>query len=140
MKRMIDGIIHYSVARGYLSIINDTEASVGFNFPKGYWPIALSSKSFSVLPGRIDPHDTKANEFRAEGMQSIWLECVPYAAAANIEDYAENTMEYRFKTSSKVKRDALLTEFFGKEWNEESTEFIIPVSMVLVPFDGTIEL
>lgn len=139
MKRMIDGVIHYSVTRGYLSIISDAEATIGFNFPKGYWPIALSSKSFSVLPGRIDPNDTTAHEFRGL-VNSLWNECTVYSASANSEYNTNNYVEYSFKTGSKLDRDALLTEFFGKEWNEESTEFIIPVSMVLVPFDGIIDL
>ena len=51
MKRMIDGIINYSVTTGAVTLDNDTTISITFDFPLGYWPISLNSKRFSILPG-----------------------------------------------------------------------------------------
>ena len=143
MKRMIDGIINYSVTSGYLSLPGaDTVATLGFNFPKCYWPISLSSKPFSVLPGRLDVQSADVTKlcFKSEDSLNNW-EAVNFELAnANIKDYFNSSLEYRFTFKTKAKRDAFLASFFGKGWTEDSTKFIIPISMVLLPFAGAFDL
>lgn len=139
MKRMIDGIINYSVTKGLLGIADDTRISVDFYFPRGYWPISLNSKPFSILPGRImfgdDQSDIKDICFNST--QDPKFSRVIFASAAvNASGYDYNFISYSFNFSNKADRDAFIAQLFGPGATTDASEFVCPISMLLVAFDG----
>lgn len=141
MKRMIDGIINYTVTTGSFVTLGDTEATVDFNFPSGYWPISLSSKPFSIIPGRltIDNDDVSSLCWNSTN-DATWSAIHSYGGFAHmpVSGYSENYIEYKFTFANKGDRDDFIKSLFGNA-NGENIKFIVPVSMVLVPFAGAFE-
>ena len=139
MKRMIDGIINYSVTTGALTLDSDTAISIKFDFPLGYWPISLNSKNLSILPGRImfgdDATDISAYCFGGEG--TLLFSTVTFSSGSiNVPDSNHNNLCFQITFGNKVNRDVFIESLFGKGATNESTEFATPVSMLLVAFSG----
>lgn len=139
MKRMIDGIINYSVTTGALTLDSDTTISIIFDFPLGYWPISLDSKPFSILPGRImfgdDTTDISGYCFDADG--SKLFSTVKFSSGSiNVPDSNNNALCFQLSFGGKANRDEFVESLFGKGATDESTEFTTPVSMLLVAFSG----
>ena len=144
MKRMIEGIINCLAESGGCELLDDGEigANIIFNFPEGYWPISLNSKSFSILPGKInhgDESDIANSCFPAEGYV-IW-NTVGFIGDSINMGYGYNSITYHFTFENAPKRAAFLKELFGKDitGNEDIITFSNPVSMVLVAFEGRME-
>lgn len=139
MKRMIDGIIKYSVTTGALSLDSDTAISIYFDFPLGYWPISLNSKPFTILPGRImfgdDTTDISKYCYDEEGTR-LFSSVKFLSGSINVPDSFDNVLCFQITFANKVNRDAFVESLFGKGATDESTEFISPVSMLLVEFSG----
>ena len=141
MKRMIDGIISYSVTSGSYTTLSDTTPTVIFNFPLGYWPISLSSKPFSIIPGRLTCDGGEVTALCSNSTSgSTWIAVQSYSGVANMIErgYTENNIEYKFTYENKKDRDDFIKSLFGNG-NGENIKFIVPVSMVLVPFAGAFE-
>lgn len=139
MKRMIDGIINFSVTKGRLGIANDTSISVDFHFPLGYWPISLNSKPFSILPGRIMFGDDQSNisNICFDSTQDPKFSRVIFASGAvNASNYEYNYISYSFNFADKARRDAFIAQLFGPGATNDASEFVCPISMLLVAFDG----
>ena len=139
MKRMIDAIINYSVTKGHLGIADDTTISVDFQFPIGYWPISLNSKPFSILPGRIMFGDDQSDisNICFDSNQAQKYTAVTFSSAAvNASGYKYNYLSYSFKFANKAKRDAFIAQLFGPGATNDASEFVYPISMLLVAFDG----
>ena len=139
MKRMIDGIINYSVTTGALKLDSDTAISITFDFPLGYWPISLNSKHFNILPGRImfgdDTTDISQYCFDDEG--AVLFSTVNFSSGSiNVENSNNNELCFQITFGDKVNRDAFIESFFGKGASGVSSEFTTPVSMLLVAFSG----
>ena len=139
MKRMIDGIINYSVTTGALKLNSDTTISITFDFPLGYWPISLNSKHFNILPGRImfgdDTADISQYCFDDEG--TLLFSTAKFSSGSiNTPDSNNNELCFQITFGDKVNRNAFIESLFGKGATNESTEFTTPVSMLLVAFSG----
>lgn len=137
MKRMIDGLINCSVKTGYIEEDGETNVNVSFDFPKWYYPISISSKPFSILPGRINWGDETTNLsdicFGEDGFSAISV--IFYAGNMNDPLYSVNTITFAFKFGNKTNKDKFLKSLFGTI--EEGThDFITPISMVLCKFYG----
>ena len=145
MKRMIDGIINCLAESGGCKLLDVGEiaANIAFRFPEGYWPISLSSKSFSILPGKInhgDESDISNSCFNAEG--TVMWKTVGFISDSINMGYGYNEIMYHFTFVNLPKRAAFLKELFGKDitGNEENIiPFSNPVSMLLVAFEGRME-
>ena len=130
---MIDGIIKFSVTEGQLTITDDTTIEIAFHFPEGYWPISISSKPFSVLPGFVkfaDDPELASVCFNSSG-SPVWNTVTLYSASMNI-GYGYNVVDYNFTFANKGTRDEFIESFFGKGATEDSTRIVTPVSMILV--------
>ena len=145
MKRMIDGLINYLVERGGCELFDDGGffANIEFRFPEGYWPISLCSKPLSILPGHInhgDESDIAAWCFDAS--ESPKWDAVAFTTDVINAGYGYNSITFHFTFSDSANREAFLKELFGKEISGQAkdiTSFAIPVSMLLVAFDGRME-
>ena len=143
MKRMIDGIINYTVTTGSFQISGDTEAMVDFNFPSGHWPISLCSKPFSIIPGRLtfDNDDVTAVCWNSTS-DATWKTVHSYGGFADmaVSGYSENYIEYKFTFANEGDRDDFIKSLFGESaFEDEEPKFAVPVSMILVPFAGSFE-
>lgn len=139
---MIDGIINYAVTTGSFNNLGDTEATVDFNFPSGYWPISLSSKVFSIIPGRLAFGNVDMTELCWNSTSdATWSAVHSYGGFAGKSEsgYSENYIEFKFTFANKGNRDDFIKSLFGKSAFEDGTKFAVPVSMVLVPFAGSFE-
>lgn len=145
MKRMIDGIINYSVKKGKLIIPDGNSAIIGFVFPLGYYPLSLSSKLLSMLPGRIkwgdDTSDIKEIFFNSTSTM-IASSIAFYGGQINHYEYGENRIDYTLTFADGAKRDEFVKSLFGEgvAIEDGDPEFSVPVSMILVPFSGSMEL
>lgn len=142
MKRMIDGILNYSVTKGRLGIADDTTISVDFYFPLGYWPISLNSKPFSILPGRIMFGDDSSDisNICFDSSQDPKYSTVIFASGAvNVSRYGDNYISYSLTFSNKANRDAFIAQLFGPGATNDASDFVCPVSMLLVAFDGAVD-
>lgn len=140
MKRMIDGIINYSVTKGLLEIDDDTSISVDFYFPLGYWPISLNSKPFSILPGRIMFGDEQSDirNICFNSTQDTTYSSVKFSSGAvNDSDNEDNFITYTFAFGNKAIRDKFIAQLFGPGATNGAREFVTPISMLLVAFDGS---
>ena len=142
MKRMIEGIINFPVESGGYEIIDDGDigALIKFIFPQGYWPISLNSKPFSIMPGHInhgDENDMANWCFNVDGR--IKWKTVAFNSDSINEDYGYNYISFLFYFNNADDRSAFLKELFGKDITnkEDITPFAVPVSMILVAFDGS---
>ena len=145
MKRMIDGIINYSVKKGKLIIPDENSAVIGFVFPLGFYPLSLSSKALSILPGRMKWGDDTSNikEMCFNSTSStIASSIVFYGGQINNYDYGENRIDYTLTFVNGPMRDEFVKSLFGEgaAIEDGDPEFAIPVSMILVPFSGSMEL
>jgi len=140
MKRMIDGIFNCSVEEGRVSLNDDLTALITFKFPRGYWPISLNSKLFSILPGRIDFGDdtTSLNSIflGGDGGQP-WNDVTFSGGDINVENIKYNDIVFNFTFSDKATRDAFVESLFGKGATGESTKFATPISMLLVAYSAS---
>lgn len=139
MKRMIDGILNYSVTKGRLGIADDTTISVDFYFPRGYWPISLNSKPFNILPGRImfgdDTSDISSICFDSD--EAPKYATITFASATiNNSITGHNYISYSFTFGNKANRDAFIAQLFGSGATNDASDFACPVSMLLVAFGG----
>lgn len=133
MKRMIDGIIFAQITNGKFTIMGDTQINVSFHFPEGYWPISLSSKPFSVLPGFVYMRENpNVNDvcFNSTADQ-LWDTVEGFGGSINM-GYGYNNVDYLFNFGNKANRDEFIETLFGKGATEESIHFATPVSAVLV--------
>lgn len=145
MKRMIDGIINWVAESGGCELLDDGEigANIVFTFPEGYWPISLNSKSFSILPGKInhgDESDISNLCFTAEG-NVVW-NTVGFISDSINTGYGYNNIRYHFTFENALNRATFLKELFGKDITgnkEDIIPFSNPVSMLLVAFEGRME-
>lgn len=139
MKRMIDGIINYSVTKGRLGIAGDTSISVDFHFPLGYWPISLNSKPFSILPGRImfgDDQSDISNICFDSSQDPKFTSVIFASGAVNASNYENNYISFSFNFANKARRDEFIAQLFGPGASDGAGEFVCPISMLLVTFDG----
>lgn len=142
MKRMIDGIFNCSVEEGRVSLDDDLTALITFKFPRGYWPISLNSKPFSILPGRIDfgNDTTSLNSICLnDNGEQPWNDVTFSGGDINAESVKYNDIVFNFKFSDKSKRDAFVESLFGKGATGESTKFATPISMLLLAYSGSAE-
>ena len=133
MKRMLDGIIFDQITNGKFTIRGDTQIDVSFHFPEGYWPISLSSKPFSVLPGFVYMgENANVNDvcFNSTANQ-VWTTVEGFGGTINM-GYGYNTVDYLFSFANKTNRDEFIETLFGKGATEDSNHFATPVSAVLV--------
>lgn len=140
MKRMIDGIFNCSVEEGFVLLVDNLTASITFKFPRGYWPISLNSKPFSILPGRIDFGDdtTSLNSIcRSSNGEQNWNDVTFASGDINAETMKYNDIAFNFTFVDKASRDAFVESLFGKGATEESTKFATPISMLLVAYSGS---
>ena len=140
MKRMIDGIFNCSVEEGRVSLDGDLTALITFKFPRGYWPISLNSKPFSILPGRIDFGDdtTSLNSIFLSGNgEQPWNDVTFSGGNINAELMNYNNIAFNFTFSDKATRDAFVESLFGKGATDGSTKFATPISMLLVAYSGS---
>lgn len=140
MKRMIGEIFNCSVEEGRVSLSNDLTALISFKFPRGYWPISLNSKPFSILPGRIDFGDdtTSINSICFSGNGDIlWNDVTFVGGDINSDPIEYNDIMFSFTFGDKASRDAFVESLFGKGATGESTKFATPISMLLVAFSGS---
>ena len=145
MKRMIDGIINCLAKSGGYVLNDDGEiaADIKFCFPEGYWPICLNSKPFSILPGHInhgDESDIANSCFNAN--RNVKWNTVAFSSDSINMGYGYNFIMYHFTFDTAINRAAFLKDMFGKEitgQEEDITPFAVPVSMALVPFEGSSE-
>ena len=144
MKRMIDGIINYSVKKGKLIIPDGNSAVIGFVFPLGHYPLSLSSEPMSILPGRInwgdDTSDIK-DIFQNSTGTSIASSIVFFGGQINHYEYGENRIDYMLTFADGPRRDKFVKSLFGEDAliEDGDPEFAVPVSMILVPFSGMME-
>lgn len=139
---MIDGIVKYSVTNGGCTSSIDTQVTVDFYFPLGYWPISLCSKPFSIIPGRLTTTGDDVSALCSNSTSdATWNTVQAYGGVANMPEsgYTENYIEYKFTFANKGDRDIFIKSLFGESAFEERTKFAVPVSMVLVPFAGAFE-
>ena len=94
MKRMIDGIINYSVTNGGCTSNVDTEVSVDFYFPLGYWPISLCSKPFSIIPGRLTATGDDVSDLCSNSQFPYTLQFLAVSALAACADAADSGRVY----------------------------------------------
>ena len=145
MKRMIDGIINYSVKKGKLIIPDGNSAVIGFVFPLGYYPLSLSSEPMSILPGRINWGDDTSvitDLFHNSDGTAIASSIVFYGGQINHCEYGENRIDYTLTFADGSRRDKFVKTLFGEDAiiEDGDPEFAVPVSMILVPFSGSMEL
>ena len=140
MKRMIDGLINYSVKKGYLErdVDNDKLISVEFYFPFDYYPFSMTSEIFSILPGRFNWGNDTTNlddvYFNKNAATSV-----SYGGGhINISDYPENSIAYNFTFRSKEEADEFAESLFGATSTGEY-KFAIPIYMLLARFYGKME-
>ena len=141
MKRMIDGIINYKVSKGLASALGDdaTTAEINFYFPGGYYPLGISSKPFSVLPGTVD-YFAEAESVRA--FTSDYDQ--PWSSVAvngiSIGNDGESTVTYLFTFADKTTREEFVERMFGKNPKYgEGQEFATEISMILIRTDAASE-
>lgn len=145
MKRMIDGIINCLADSGGYELLDDGEIAVDikFCFPEGYWPIALNSKAFSIMPGHINHGDeSDIANWCFNANRDIKWNTVAFAGDIINVGYGYNYIIYHFTFGDSANRAAFLKELFGKDittQEENITPFAVPVSMLLVAFDGSME-
>ena len=140
MRRMIGGIFNCSVEDGSVSLNDNLTALITFKFPRGYWPISLNSKPFSILPGRIDFGDemTSLNSiFMSDNQEQPWNDVTFSGGDINAENFEYNDIAFKFTFGDKATRDAFVESLFGKGATGESTKFATPISMLLVAFSGS---
>lgn len=146
MKRMIDGIINcLAESGGYdLSNAGDIAATIFFQFPEGYWPITLSSKPLSIMPGYIKHADeSDIANWCFDAVDGPKWTTVYFAGDGINMGYGYNSISYKFTFPNSENRAAFLKELFGKgikpQEGMNTTPFAVPVSMLLVAFDGSME-
>lgn len=145
MKRMIDGIINCLAESGTCELFDEGEiaANITFRFPEGYWPISLSSKPFSILPGKInhgDESDIANSCFTAEG--TVKWNTVAFLSDSINNGYGYNLITYHFTFNNASDRAEFLKELYGNDIKGLGVNifpFAVPVSMLLVSFDGKME-
>ena len=139
MKRMIDGLINYSLKAGYFDgdSQDETIVNISFDFPKWYYPISLSSKPFNILPGRINWGDDTSNLLDICFTEDRFYPKSVIFSGGNMNDpdYPVNTLTFTFKFANKTNKEEFLKSLFGTI-EDGSHDFITPVSMVLCKFYG----
>ncbi len=146
MKRMIDGVINCLAESGGYELNDDGSitATIKFCFPEGYWPITLNSKPFSIMPGHINHGDESniSNWCFNEKIETNWSS-VNFISDAINYGYGYNYISYQFTFGNQANRTAFLKEIFGKDIKPQEglnvSPFAVPVSMLLVAFDGSFE-
>ena len=146
MKRMIDGVVNCLAESGGYQLIDEGNIalSIKFCFPEGYWPISLKSKPLSIMPGHINHGD--------ESDIAIWCfdavdgpkwTTVSFNSDSINMGTGRSNITFIFTFPNSEHRAAFLKELFGKDIKPQEginiTPFAVPVSMVLVPFDGSME-
>ena len=146
MKRMIDGVIKCLANSGGYELFDDGEIAViiNFCFPEGYWPITLNSKAISIMAGHINHGDeSDISKWCINANGGIKWETVTFASDGINMGYGYNSISYRFTFTNSENRSAFLKELFGKDIKPQegvnTTPFAVPVSMLLVEFDGSME-
>lgn len=146
MKRMIDGIINcLAESRGYeLSNYGEIAATIYFSFPEGYWPITLNSKPLSIMSGHINHADeSDIANWCFDSVDGPKWTTVSFAGDEINKGYGYNSISFKFTFPNSENRSAFLKELFGKDIKSEegmiTTPFAVPVSMLLVAFDGSME-
>ena len=140
MKRMLDGIIFAQITTGGFTIRGDTSIDVSFHFPDGYWPISLSSKPFSVLPGFVYMGENpNVNDVCfTSTANKLWSTVEGFGGSINM-GYGYNNVDYLFNFANKANRDEFIELLFGKGATEGSIHFATPVSAVLVKTQASAE-
>ena len=139
---MIDGIINYKVSKGLPSDLGDDDvrAEINFYFPGGYYPLAISSNPFSVLPGTVD-YFAEAESVRAFTSDNDQ----PWSSVAvngiTIGNDGESLVTYLFTFADKTSREAFVERMFGKNPKYgEDQEFATEIRMILIRSDAAGEL
>lgn len=146
MKRLIDGIINYLAESGGYQLIDegDIAATIFFRFPEGYWPITLNSKPLSIMSGHINHGDESdiANWCFDAVDGPKWTTVCFNSDRINMGS-GYNSITYMFTFPNSENRATFLKELFGKDIKPQEginiTPFAVPVSMLLVAFDGSME-
>lgn len=143
MKRMIDGIINYNVELGDVTPDSSTgtKLDITFYFPWGYYPLALSSKPFSIPPGifkfgdQVDIHNYCFGE--TINLPTTYVEFV----SGSLNDMGSNNyIQFTLTFQSTAMRDAFADAMLGKGAPKgENVKFATPVSMLLVKFESAAE-
>ena len=145
MKRMVDGIIDGQITQGDYGSSNDTNASITFKFPYGYWPLSLISVPFSILPGHIDWGNDADISGICFPIGERYFESVSFnSGTLNLTQNGEqmpNSVTYYFTFANKANRDAFVKSLFGAtatptNGNTIVAEFSTPVYALLTRVGG----
>lgn len=146
MKRMIDGIINCLAGSGGYNLIDDgsISATIKFCFPEGYWPITLNSKPLSIMAGHINHGDeSDIANWCFDAVDGPKWTTVSFSSDSINMGNGYNSISYMFTFPNSEYRVAFLKELFGKDIKPQEginiTPFAVPVSMLLVAFDGSME-
>lgn len=146
MKRMIDGIINYLAENGEYELLDDVDIGLNINFffPEGYWPITLNSKPLSIMPGYIKHADeSDISNWCFDTVDGPKWTTVSFVSDSINMGYGYNSITYKFVFPNSENRAAFLKELFGKDIKPQEgvnmSPFAVPVSMLLVAFDGSID-